>query len=397
MEAYIIEVLHLILRYFHVVAGIAWIGASFYFVWLDNNLQEPPEWKKEKGIKGDLWAIHGGGFYEVAKYANGPEKMPATLHWFKWEAYTTWITGFLLLSLLYYVGADAYLLDSNKSDLDAATAIAGSMSTLVVGWFVYDFLCKSPLINNGRLFAIVMVALIALLSYVLDQFIQDRAAYIHVGAVIGTCMAGNVFFNIMPGQRYLVNEIAEGRLPDPGPGLVAKQRSTHNNYATLPLLFIMVSNHFALTYSHDYGWLVLVALFVIGMWMRHYFNLKNRGIKKPSVFISSVIAFLALMVAIAPWHTLPSKDAEANAPTVTDQQAWAVVEKHCQGCHSQTPRSTLFTAAPSGFILDNIDQVKANKDRVYNRAIVTKDMPFANMTKMTEEERSLLQGYLLQY
>ena len=192
-----------------------------------------------------------------------------------------------------------------------------------------------------------------------------------------------------------MNEIAQGRIPDAKPGLVAKQRSTHNNYATLPLLFIMISNHFAFTYGHDYGWLVLTALFVIGMWMRHYFNLKHRGINKPSVFISSVIAFLALMVLIAPWHALPSK-ADASAPKVSDAQAWAVVEKHCQECHSERPTSEMFNAAPLGFIVDNIEQVKKNKDRIYNRTIVSKDMPFANMTGMTEEERDLLKQYLQQ-
>ena len=396
MEAYILEVLHLILRYFHVVAGIAWIGASFYFVWLDNNLEEPPQWKKDKGIKGDLWAVHGGGFYEVAKYANGPEVMPKNLHWFKWEAYTTWITGTLLLSLLYYVSADAYLIDSSKSNIDSVTAIAGSIASLVIAWFVYDILCKSPLVENGKLFCLVMVGLIAVWSYVLDQFIQDRAAYIHVGAAIGTCMAGNVFFNIIPGQRYMVSEVEAGRIPNPKPGLVAKQRSTHNNYATLPIIFIMLSNHFAFTFGHEYGWLVLVALFVIGMWMRHYFNLKHRGINKPSVFLSSFLAFIALMIVIAPWHTMAKKAESANAAKVSDTQAWALIEKHCQECHSSAPRSAMFNAAPGGFILDNIEQVKANKERVYSQTITSKNMPFGNMTKMTDEERRLLETWLIQ-
>jgi len=396
VEAYIFDVMHLILRYFHIVAGIAWIGASFYFVWLDNNLEEPPQWKKDKGIKGDIWAIHGGGFYEVAKYANGPEAMPKNLHWFKWEAYTTWLTGILLLSLLYYVGADAYLIDSNKSNIDKVVAISGSIASLVVGWFVYDGFCRTKLVENGRVFAVLMVSLIAAWSYVLDQFIQDRAAYIHVGAVIGTCMAGNVFFNIMPGQRYMVSEIAAGNIPDAGPGLRAKQRSTHNNYATLPLLFIMISNHYAFTFGHEYGWLILVAIFVIGMWMRHYFNLKHRGINKPSVLISSFIAFIALMVAIAPWQALESKAAAANAAKVTDEAAWALVEKHCQECHSNSPRSAMFSSAPLGFVLDSIDDVKAKQAQVYNRTITSKDMPFANITKMTDEERDTLKVYLNQ-
>ena len=398
MEAYIFEVLHLILRYFHVIAGIAWIGASFYFVWLDNNLQEPPQWKKDKGIRGDLWAIHGGGFYEVAKYANGPEAMPKNLHWFKWEAYTTFITGFLLLSLLYYVGADAYLMDANKSDIGKTAAIAGSIASLIIGWFVYDGLCRTPLVNNGRAFAVVMVGLITAWAYVLDQFLQDRAAYIHVGAVIGTCMAGNVFRSIMPGQRYMVAEIAAGRIPDSGPGLTAKLRSTHNNYATLPVVFIMLSNHFAFTYGHDYGWLVLAALFVVGMWIRHYFNLKHQGINKPSVFVSGCIAFLLVMAAIAPWSAIQS-DADQSATkiaTVSHEQVWSVVEKHCTECHSEAPRSPMFSSAPSGFVLDDIQQLIAAKARVYNRAIISKDMPLANITQMSEEERDLLKQWISQ-
>ena len=396
MESYIFEVLHLILRYFHIVAGIAWIGASFYFVWLDNHLETPPQWKLDKGIKGDLWAVHGGGFYEVAKYANGPEAMPKTLHWFKWEAYTTWLTGILLLSLLYYVGADAYLVDASKSSLSTAYSIAGSIASLVLGWFIYDGLCRTRLVDNGRLFVLIMVAFIALWSYVLDQFIQDRAAYIHVGAVIGTCMAGNVFFNIIPGQRYMVAEVAKGNIPDPAPGLRAKQRSTHNNYATLPILFIMISNHFAFTYSHQHGWLVLVALFVIGMWMRHYFNLKHRGEHKPWVLVSSFMAFLVLCAVIAPWQTLADKQQSANAELVSDAKAWQIVEQHCQECHSAAPRSSMFSSAPMGFIVDNLDDVQRHKDRIYNRTIVTKDMPFANMTQMTELEREVLARYLQQ-
>ena len=241
-----------------------------------------------------------------------------------------------------------------------------------------------------------MVAFIALWSYVLDQFIQDRAAYIHVGAVIGTCMAGNVFFNIIPGQRYMVAEVAKGNIPDPAPGLRAKQRSTHNNYATLPILFIMISNHFAFTYSHQHGWLVLVALFVIGMWMRHYFNLKHRGEHKPWVLVSSFMAFLVLCAVIAPWQTLADKQQSANAELVSDAKAWQIVEQHCQECHSAAPRSSMFSSAPMGFIVDNLDDVQRHKDRIYNRTIVTKDMPFANMTQMTELEREVLARYLQQ-
>lgn len=397
MESYFFELAHLVLRYFHVVAGIAWIGASFYFVWLDNNLQTPPDWKKEKGIRGDLWAIHGGGFYEIAKYQNGPEQMPTTLHWFKWEAYTSWITGFLLFSLLYYVGADAYLLDVTKSELSKVAAIASSLAFIFVGYVVYRLLCNSPLVEKGYAFTVTVIALLTLWTWGLDQLFSDRAVYIHIGALVGTCMAGNVYHVIMPGQRYMVSEIEAGRIPDPAPGLKAKQCSVHNNYATLPIIFIMLSNHFAYTYSHQFGWLILMALFVIGMWIRHFFNLKHRGIYKPQVLVSGIAAFFVLMLAVAPWHLLQANNSavtDTTSAVVTDEQAWVIIDKHCTECHSQTPRSAMFSSAPKGFVLDTIEHAKVASQLIHTRAIVNKDMPLANMTQMSDDERDILALWL---
>lgn len=392
MSSYFFEVVHLILRYFHVIAGIAWIGASFYFIWLDNNLQEPPQWKKDKGIKGDLWAVHGGGFYEVAKYKLGPEAMPTTLHWFKWEAYTTWITGALLLTLLYYVGADAYLLDASKSSISVAAAISLSIGSIVLGFLIYEGLCRTPLVENGRLFAVISIGLLALWTWGLDTFLADRAAYIHVGALIGTCMAANVFTTIIPGQRYMVKEIAEGRVPDSTPGLKGKQRSVHNNYATLPVIFIMLSNHFPFTYAHPYGWLVLVALFISGMWIRHYFNLKHQGQNKPSVLIGGLLSFFVIMLAIAPWSTLKATD--TNQVSVTDDQAWAIVQTHCTECHATNPTSELFSAPPAGFVLENLEQVRTAKSQVLLRAVTVGDMPLGNMTQMTPDDRAALASWI---
>lgn len=403
MESYFFELMHLVLRYFHVIAGIAWIGASFYFVWLDNNLQTPPALKKQQGIGGDLWAIHGGGFYEIAKYKNGPTQMPSTLHWFKWEAYTTWITGMLLFSLLYYVGADAYLLDVSKSQLDKITAISGSLAFIALGYLIYRLLCRSVLVAKPREFTLTIIALLTLWTWGLDQFFSDRAVYIHIGALIGTCMAGNVYHIIMPSQRYMVAEVEAGRIPDPAPGLKAKQCSVHNNYATLPVIFIMLSNHFSYTYSHEFGWLILIALFIIGMWIRHFFNLKHQGIYKPQVLASGITAFFVLMLAIAPWHLLGSFSntaaTEQDASTValiSDQAAWQVIDKHCTECHSATPRSASFSAAPNGFILDSVQQAKQAHQMIYSRAIVNQDMPLANLTQMTAKERALLASWLRQ-
>jgi len=387
MENYLLEVAHVILRYFHVVAGIAWIGASFYFAWLDNSLQAPPEEKAKQGVSGDLWAIHGGGFYEVAKYKNGPQQMPTTLHWFKWEAYTSWITGILLFSLLYYVGADANLLDTSKSDLDKVHAILTSIASIAIGYVVYRLLCRSALAEKGYLFTATLIALLTLWTWGLDQLFADKAVYIHVGALIGSCMAGNVFHIIIPGQRYLVAEVEAKRIPDPAVGLKAKQCSIHNNYATLPIIFIMLSNHFSHTYSHQYGWLILIALIVIGMWIRHFFNLKHRHIHKPSILISGIGAFLLLMLAIAPWSSFTKR---SDAPLVSDQQAWVVINKHCTECHSATPRSAMFSSAPSGLMLDSIDSAKKQSAKIYTRAVVNQDMPLANLTNMTDQERQTL-------
>lgn len=399
MESYLFELAHLVLRYFHVVAGIAWIGASFYFAWLDNNLQEPPQWKKDKGIRGDLWAVHGGGFYEVAKYQNGPEQMPSTLHWFKWEAYTSWITGILLFSLLYYVGADIYLLDNSKAEFEMVSAIATSMGSIAVGYIIYRMLCNSVLAEKGMHFAIASVIFLAIWAWGLDQLFADRAVYIHIGALIGTCMAGNVYHVIMPSQRYMVSEIEAGRIPESGPGLKAKQCSMHNNYATLPIIFIMLSNHFSYTYTHTYGWLILVAFFVIGMWIRHYFNLKHQGVNRPSVLVSGISAFFALMLIIAPWHTLESTPLTNEltgelVSEVTDAQAWEVLNTHCTECHSETPRSEMFQTAPLGLVIDSIEDAKKVSQLIHTRAIVNQDMPLGNITNITDEERAVLAQWL---
>jgi len=394
MENYLIEVSHLILRYFHVIAGIAWIGASFYFAWLDNSLETPPKEKADKGISGDLWAIHGGGFYEVAKYKNGPEYMPTTLHWFKWEAYTTWITGILLFTVLYYIGADANLLDSTKSDLSKFTAIATSLGSIALGYIVYRLLCNSPLVKNGFVFAASMILLLTLWTWGFDQVFSDKAVYIHIGALIGTCMAGNVYHVIMPGQRYLVKEVEAGRIPDPAVGLKAKLCSIHNNYATLPIIFIMLSNHFSHTYTHEFGWLVLIALIIIGMWIRHYFNLKHRHIHKPSVLVSGIVAFFLLMLAIAPWESFKPRE---NVVHVSNEQAMEIVQKHCTECHSATPTSTMFTAAPLGMTLDSIEEIQKQSEKVYTRSVVNKDMPLANLTNMTQEERDTLAMWIEAY
>lgn len=388
----------LFVRWFHVIAGVAWIGASFYFIWLDNNLRTPPKWKQDKGIKGDLWAIHGGGFYEVAKYSYGPEKMPETLHWFKWEAYTTWMSGFALLVLVYYFGASAFLIDPSVNALTPTQAISMGLGLIFGGLALYELACRSPLAKYPVVFGLCLVALVCTVTYLSTQWFSGRGAFIHVGALIGTIMAGNVFFNIMPNQRKMVAAVANKQDIDPQWGASAKLRSVHNNYFTLPLLFIMISNHYPMTYQHELNWLVLIALMAAAAWIRHYFNLKHVGVKKPSILVSGAVA----MLAIALWVSWPSQPVISQAPAhsedgtveavayppVTQERVIALVNKHCVGCHSTEPTDDIFKVAPLGVVLDTWADIERFAPQIVRRTSMTKDMPFMNKTGMTEEERA---------
>lgn len=387
LDPYLTDWLNLLIRFLHVVSGVAWIGASFYFVWLDNNLETPPQWKKDKGIRGDLWAIHGGGFYEVAKYQLAPEKMPKNLHWFKWEAYTTAITGFLLLSLMFYIGAESYLIDNNKMDLSQPAAIGIGIGSLVLGWFFYDTACKTKLVNHGFAFGVVMLLFITALAYGLTQVFSDRGAFIHIGALIGLSMALNVFRTIMPGQRALVAAVEKGEAPDPIYGLNAKLRSTHNNYATLPVLFIMISNHYPMVYQHEYNWLVLAAIAVITAWARHFFNLRHQGIVKPYILVTAFIAFCALAWVIKPEPIVINTE---NQRTITDQHAFTIIQNRCAACHSAAPTDDVFTVAQGGVQFNNVEDAKRWSSRIMARAVTSQDMPFMNKTQMTETERAEL-------
>jgi Predicted membrane protein len=390
---YVLDWLNLLLRWSHLITGIAWIGASFYFIWLDNSLEEPSEDNKQKGIGGQLNSIHGGGFYEVAKYKLAPPEMPKTLHWFKWEAYSTWITGFLLLTLMYYVGAEAYLIDPAKYAIKPWQGILLSLVTLGSGWVIYDVLCKSPLARNGWLLAVVLLVLIGLTSWGLGNIFSDRATYLHVGALIGTCMAANVFFVIIPGQKALVAAVAAGHAPDAKYAKASKLRSVHNNYLTLPVLFLMISNHYPMTYGHPYAWAVLLAIVLIGAWTRHFFNLRHKGVIRPGILVSALVAFMVLAWVISPRPSAPLPDAE-KAAVLDDAQAFAMVRHHCAGCHSANPTDEIFTIAPAGVLLDSPEHIRQWTQRIQARVLISKDMPFLNKTGMTEEERAQLGEWL---
>lgn len=378
----------LFIRWFHVIAGIAWIGASFYFIWLDNNLRQPPQWKKDKGIKGDLWAVHGGGFYEVAKYEYGPEQVPKTLHWFKWEAYATWLSGMLLLIWMYYLGAEAYLIDPGIKAMDATTAISLGLGFIFGGLFIYEIACRSPLAKSAGLFAVFLVLFLSLSAWLATQWFSGRGAFIHVGALIGTIMAGNVFFTIIPSQRKLVQAVTDKEPIDPQWGAGAKLRSVHNNYLTLPIIFLMISNHYPMTYQHPQSWLVLVAIAAVSAWIRHFFNLRHIGIARPSILITGAIGMLFIAIWVSKPQTTPVQTSVETAPTIpVNQDIMALMQKHCSNCHSEAPSDDIFVVAPLGVKLDSWPQVLQWAPRIHQRVSVTKDMPFLNKTEMTEEER----------
>lgn len=396
MEAYLSEWLSLLVRWFHVIAGVAWIGASFYFVWLDNHLREPPEWKKQKGIKGDLWAIHGGGFYEVAKYKLGPEQMPKELHWFKWEAYATWLSGMALLFVVYYLGSPGYLIDPSKAQLSGGAAIAIGLGTLLGVMVIYEALIRSPLAANGKAFGLVLYAILVVVSWGLFQVFSGRGAYIHVGSVIGTIMVANVFLGIIPAQRALVSAVANNE--EPGEGVaklaaLAKLRSTHNNYLTLPVIFIMISNHYPMLYSHPHGWAILAAIGFITAYARHYFNLRHQDVNKPSILVIAAALTVALIWAIAP-APRASSPADTGQPAVTDSTVTALMQSHCIACHAAEPSHPAFQAAPAGIALDELSLLVQHRDKVRQSSVDTHYMPLGNTTGMTEEERQQLGRWL---
>ena len=386
IEGHIHEWLNLLLRWIHFIVGVAWIGASFYFNWLENNLERDPP--QEAGIAGNLWAVHGGGFYHLKKFKVGPDQLPQHLHWFKWEAYTTWLSGITLLAVVYYFNARLFLIDPAVHDLGPAQAIIIAVVSVFGSWFVYDGLCRTPLRNAPLLLSAAIFFYLALLAWFLSEVFSGRGAYIHVGAAIGTMMVGNVFFVIIPAQREMVNALNEKRDIDPIYGANGLLRSTHNNYFTLPVLFIMISNHFASTYGHAWNWLVLILLSVISVSVRHYFNLRN-VIK--SLWWILPAAFAAMLLIM--WLTAPRIEGDADQGGVDLNAVQAVVQLRCTGCHSNSPTQPGFTAPPLGLILDTMEQIQANRDRVLQAAVVTRTMPVGNLTGMTDEERNLLAAW----
>jgi uncharacterized membrane protein len=373
------EWLNLAIRWLHLTAGIAWIGSSFYFVWLDNHLVRPAG----GDASGELWSVHGGGFYHNQKYQVAPATMPEHLHWFKWEAYFTWISGFALLVLIYYVGAESFLIDPAKAALSPAEGIAIGLAALALGWLVYDGLCRSPVGSSNVALGIFWFACLLLAASALDRLFSSRAAYLHVGAMIGTAMVANVFLIIIPNQRKVVADLIAGRTPDPALGAAAKQRSLHNNYMTLPVLFIMISPHYPMTYGAQRPWLVLALLGLTGVAVRHVFNLRGRGkATGPTIAVAAALAF-----ATVTYVTLEKKGASGPAEKLTFAEVQPLLATHCAGCHN-------VPAPPLGVKLDSWEHVKAASARIKAMAVDSQAMPLGNPTGMTPAERQKLGAWI---
>ena len=391
MDAYIVEWLNILARWLHFITGIAWIGSSFYFVWLDNHLQSVKDPADDaKGVGGEVWSVHGGGFYHAQKYKVAPAELPDTLHWFKWEAYTTWMSGMFLLALIYWYGAEIYLIDRSIAELSSSAAIGIAIAFLAGGWIVYDLLCKSPLGKDDDILGGVLLVLVGILAWGLCQLYSGRGAYIHFGAVLGTIMVANVFFVIIPGQREMVNAASRGEAPDPGPGIRAKQRSVHNTYFTLPVLFVMISNHYAMTYGHEYNWLILIAISLAGALVRIYFVARHKGRASPVSIIAAVLILIAVAAAIAP----RSKAAVSNSG-VDFAQVRAIIAERCTVCHSSSPTYLAFPAAPGGVIFDNDHQIVEDAFRIHQQTVITRVMPISNLTEITEAERVIIDQWYL--
>jgi uncharacterized membrane protein len=381
---YILDWLSLLGRWLHLVTGIAWIGASFYFVWLDNHLEAPTDPEDvAKGVMGELWAVHGGGFYNPKKYRAAPGAMPATLHWFKWEAYWTWMSGFFLLCVVYYASADLYLIDKSVADLGRATAIGIGLASLAIGWIVYDLLCRSPLGNRPRALAAALGLFLVAAAWGLCHVFGGRGAYIHFGAMIGSIMVANVAMVIMPGQREMVEACSAGRAPDPMAGARAKQRSVHNTYLTLPVIFTMISNHYAMAYGHAYNWAILIALSFAGAAIRTYFVARHQPPASPVPAIAGVVTLIAVAALIAPLQGPAAADnGAAQAARVA-----LIVKERCAPCHAATPTQAGFLAAPKGVMLETPEQMKLQAPRILEQTS-TRAMPLGNLTSMTDEERA---------
>ena len=391
MSDFLVEWLNLAFRWAHMVVGIGWIGTSFYFIALDLSLRKREGMRE--GVYGTAWEVHGGGFYQVEKYLVAPKELPPDLVWYKWEAYLTWVTGFALLILQYYWNADAFLISKSVLPMLPIQAIFISIGSLIAGWFIYDALCKSRIGKNTGLLALAVFVLIVAAAWLFTHVFSGRGALIHVGSFIGTIMAVNVFGIIIPNQRKIVASLMEGKAPNPRLGAIGKQRSVHNNYLTLPVLLMMVSNHYPMLSSHPQAWLIVALILIVGASMRHFLNRHDAGDPLEKIAWTLPVAAVALGAAI--WMTAPRVDPAIAGLTVSDGEILNIIGKHCAMCHSAHPSHAGLTAPPKDVILNSPDDVRRHAAQVLAQAVNGDTMPLGNETGMTREERQKLGAFLL--
>lgn len=400
MEAYLLEFGNFMLRWLHVIAAIAWIGESIYFVMLDNGLKTPKDENcRQKGVFGEMWAVHGGGFYHNQKYATSPEKLPDDLHWSFWKSYTTWLSGFALFIILYMVNPSFYLVNPN-SNWEWAANLAGweanilALAFLLLGWVVYNEMCKriSPNMERDGLLSIGVAVMMIVVAYLSTQMFSGRAAFLLTGAVMATAMSANVFFWIIPGQRRMVKAMKAGATPNPLDGKRGKQRSVHNTYFTLPVVLLMISNHYSFAYTHEHAWVLMTLFIFAGALIRQYFVLMHAGKIQPIYPIAGVV-----LILIAFWVAMPAQSSSQSGAQAAEKgpditEIGAVIEQRCVACHSQTPTQPGFSAPPAGFAYDEIEQIIKQQESI-KRVVASSYMPLGNMTNMTEEERALIEEW----
>lgn len=389
IEVEVLSWLTFVLRWFHVIAGIAWIGVSFYFIWLDLSLEPPRPERDSKGIRGELWAIHGGGIYEVGKYRTNPTPMPERLHWFKWEAYSTWLSGTALLIVIYYVQSEAYLVGPEQWARTPIVAVASSVVYLFGALAFYELVMRKVARTVPMQLAL-MVPFVVLLSFLAFETFAARAAMLHVGAALATMMAANVFLVIIPAQKAFVAAIERGEDPPIDRATAAKQRSTQNNYLTLPVLFCMLSTHAAFVYGHPFAWLFVPAFALVAAYARHFFNEKHAGRHRPGILVGSASAFVVLVLLLGiETDAGPSAAADELAPG----ELTGMVARHCTGCHAETPTQPGYVAPPAGLVFLGADDLLTHRARVVT-SLQTQFMPLANLTQMTPDERAALLSFL---
>ncbi len=384
---YLLDWCNLLLRWLHLIVGIAWIGASFYFVWLDNSLVPPTDKKMiDDGVSGELWAVHGGGFYNPQKYLNAPPKLPSHLHWFYWEAYSAWLTGFLLFAVAYLLNPSVMLVDKNIFDMSGNVAVIASLAYLGAGWLVYDAICRIFGVGDkaDKKVALCLVIYVILASYLACQIFSGRAAFLMTGAMIATIMVANVFFWIIPGQKKVIKSMEMGEAPDPIHGQRGKQRSVHNTFFTLPVLFAMVSNHYSMLYNSTHHWLILVLMMSGGALIRFYFVSRHKN--KPN-YPALVFGIFLLIITIFIAAPAPSPaNTSASTTPASFSQVKTIIEERCVVCHNGN-------IANKNIRLDSDESIQSHMTLIYQQAVVTKIMPMNNATSITEDERRLLETW----